>query len=220
MSLSLLLSPTQFQQLIMELFPKLRNNFYLYRLVKAKKLQRLLVESPADLKPHKYSGAIILSNEQFSEPNQQCQETTGSSFNIANERSETILPSPFITPHHSSSTALVLNASPIVSSNLLDNSERINHIFNGGTSELSTSSETSSLQSIRAEQFSKLCGIHQVIIQRSKIISDAVNFYKSYDVTSSNLYVKFNGEEGEDVDGVTREFFSSFWNTFRKQHME
>ena len=68
---------------------------------------------------------------------------------------------------------------------------------------LSTSNETSSLQSIRAEQFSKLCGIHQVIIQRSKIISDALNFYKSYDVTSSKLYVKFDGEEGEDLDGVT-----------------
>ena len=85
---------------------------------------------------------------------------------------------------------------------------------------LSTSNETSSLQSIRAEQFSKRCGIHQVIIQRSKIISDALNFYKSYDFTSSKLYVKFDGEEGEDLDGVTREFFSSFWYTFRKQRME
>ena len=192
------------------MFRKLRNNFYLYRLDKAKKLQRLLVESPADLKPHKYSGVISASNEQLSEPNQQSPETTGSGFNIANERSETILPSPFITSHHSRSTALVLNASPIVSSNLPDNSEQINRIFNGGTSELSTSGETSSLQSIRAEQFSKLCGIHQVIIQRSKTISNALNFYKSYDVASSKLYVTFDGEEGEDLDGVTQEFFSSF----------
>lgn len=36
---------------------KIRNNF-LYRLDKAKKLQRLLVESPADLKPHKNSGIL------------------------------------------------------------------------------------------------------------------------------------------------------------------
>ena len=69
---------------------------------------------------------------------------------------------------------------------------------------MSTSSETSSLQSIRAEQFSKLCGFQQVIIRGSKIISDALNFYKSYDITSSKLYVKFDGEEGEGLDGVTR----------------
>ena len=137
---------------------KIRNNF-LYRLDKAKKLQRLLVESPADLKPHKNSGVILVSDEQLSEPNQQRSETITSDFNITNESSETILPPPVNTPHHSRLTALVLNASPIVSSNLLVNTERINPIFNRGTSELDTSSEASSLQSIRTEQFSKLCGI-------------------------------------------------------------
>lgn len=70
MSLFLLLNPTQFQQCIMELFPRLRNNFYLYRLDKVKKMKRLPVESAADLKPHKYFGVIVVSNEQLSEPNQ------------------------------------------------------------------------------------------------------------------------------------------------------
>lgn len=157
-SLSLLLNTTRFQQRIMELFPRLCNNF-LYRLDKAKKLQRLLVESPADLKPHKNSGVIFVSDEQLSEPNHQRSETITSDFNITNESSETILPPPVNTPHHSRLTALFLNASPIVSSNLLVNTERINPIFNRGTSELDTSSEASSLQSIRTEQFSKLCGI-------------------------------------------------------------
>lgn len=105
-------------------------------------------------------------------------------------------------------------------SKLLVNSERINRIFIGGTSELDTSSDASSLQGIGAEQYTKLCGIQQVIIRRSKIISDTLNFYKSNDITSNKLYVKFDGEEGEGFDGVTREFFSSFWDTFKKQHME
>ena len=122
MSLSLLLSPTQFQQRIMELFPRLRNNFYLYRLEKAKKLPKLLVESLADLKPHKYSEVIIVSSEQLSEPNKQRSETIRSNFNINNERSETILTSPVNTPDYCKLTALVLNASPMVSSNLFDNS--------------------------------------------------------------------------------------------------
>ena len=34
------------------------------------------------------------------------------------------------------------------------------------------------------------------------------------------MYVKFDGEKGENLDGVIREFLSSFWDTFRKQHME
>lgn len=157
-SLSLLLNTTRFQQRIMELFPRLCNNF-LYRLDKAKKLQRLLVESPADLKPHKNSGVIFVSDEQLSEPNQQRSETITSDFNITNESSETTLPPPVNTPHHSRLTALVLNASPIASSNLLVNTERINPIFNRGIFELDTSSEASSLQSIRTEQFSKLCGV-------------------------------------------------------------
>ena len=96
----------------------------------------------------------------------------------------------------------------------------MNWIFNGGNSELDTSIETSSLQGIRAEQFCKLCGSQHVIIRRSIVIRDALNFYKSEYITSGNLYVKFDTEEGEGLDGVTREFFSSFWDTFRKQHME
>ena len=119
MSLSLLLSPTQFQQRIMELFPRLRNNFYLYRL---EKLPRLFVESPADLKPHKYSEVIIVSSEQLSEPNKQRSETIRSNFNVSNERSETILASPVNTTHYCRLTALVLNASPMVSRNLFVNS--------------------------------------------------------------------------------------------------
>ena len=99
----------------MEFFPRLRNDFYFYRLEKAKKLPRLLVELPADLKPHKFSEVIIVSNEQFSEPNKQRSETIRINFNITNERSETILASPVNTLHHSSLTALVLNESPIVS---------------------------------------------------------------------------------------------------------
>ena len=45
---------------------KIRNNF-LYRLDKAKKLQRLLVESPADLKPHKNSGVLYQMNNCLSQ---------------------------------------------------------------------------------------------------------------------------------------------------------
>ena len=108
----------------------------------------------------------------------------------------------------------------IFHSKLLVNSERINRIFTGGTSELDISSDASSLQGIGAEQYTKLCGIQQVIIRRSKIISDALNFYESNDITSNKLYVKFDREEGEGFDGVTREFFSSVWDTFKKQHME
>ena len=37
---------------------------------------------------------------------------------------------------------------------------------------------------------------------------------------SSKIYVKFNSEEGEDLDGVTSELFFSFWDAFRKQHRE
>ena len=68
----------------------------------------------------------------------------------------------------------------------------MNSIFNGGNSELDTSSETSSLQGISAEQFCKLCGSQHVIIRRSKIIRDALNFYKSKHITSRKLHVKFD----------------------------
>ena len=65
---------------------------------------------------------MIVSNEQFSEPNKQRSETIRINFKIPNERSETILASPVNTTHHSRLTDLVLNASPIVSSKLFLNS--------------------------------------------------------------------------------------------------
>ena len=76
----------------------------------------MLVESYADLKPHKYSGVIIVSNEQLSEPNRQRSETTAIDYNITNERSETILTSPMNVPkrfqHHQSTRHITVDQQP------------------------------------------------------------------------------------------------------------
>ena len=55
----------------------------------------------------------------------------------------------------------------------------------------------------------------QVIIRRSHLFKDAINQFKSLSLTS--IYVKFDGESGDDFDGLTRELVSDFWKEFSKQ---
>ena len=54
-------------------------------------------------------------------------------------------------------------------------------------------------------------------IDRKKIFEDAVSNYDTDDILSDKLRVEFVGEEGEDFDGLTREFFSVFWETAVKK---
>ena len=56
----------------------------------------------------------------------------------------------------------------------------------------------------------------QLLVRRDYLVVDAISWYKDPSTINSKLFVKLLDEDVEDLDGVTREFFSSFWHQFQK----
>ena len=57
-----------------------------------------------------------------------------------------------------------------------------------------------------------LQGIQQVLVRREDILTTAESLYSDNSILAcEKLFVQFEGEDGVDVDGVSRDFFSSYW---------
>ena len=61
---------------------------------------------------------------------------------------------------------------------------------------------------------SQLTEKQEFLVDRSKRFEQAVTLYQDESIMSCTLYIRFNNEEGDDFDGLTREFFSVFWERF------
>ena len=61
-------------------------------------------------------------------------------------------------------------------------------------------------------------GVTRVIsINRGNLLHDATQQYSSDSILNDKLKVEFEGEDGADLEGLTREFFSEFWANFLKE---
>ena len=59
--------------------------------------------------------------------------------------------------------------------------------------------------------------LQQLLLRRDHIVDDAVQQYEDTTILHHKIVVKFDGEKGEDLEGLTREFFSLFWQNWAKK---
>lgn len=57
----------------------------------------------------------------------------------------------------------------------------------------------------------------QLFLRRSNLLKDALD---QFDFSNKNIYVRYKGEMGEDAQGITRTFFSDFWEEFCKVYVD
>ena len=69
-----------------------------------------------------------------------------------------------------------------------------------------------SIESELLEQRLKAINYAEIIINRDSLFNDTINQFKSLGLT--RIYVKFDGEPGDDFEGLTRELISEFWKEF------
>ena len=72
-----------------------------------------------------------------------------------------------------------------------------------------------SIESELLEQRLKAINYAEIIIHRDSLFNDTINQFKSFGLT--RIYVKFDGEPGDDFEGLTRELISEFWKEFCKK---
>ena len=70
------------------------------------------------------------------------------------------------------------------------------------------------IEQLRKDICSSLTTVQQILVRRENIVKDAMSQYMDGSILSCRVYVSFEGENGEDLDGLTREFFSIFWQQF------
>ena len=54
----------------------------------------------------------------------------------------------------------------------------------------------------------------QILICKDQVLEDAARFYNTEEIILSKLYVRFAGDQGQDLEGVKRDFFCTFWKGF------
>ena len=57
-----------------------------------------------------------------------------------------------------------------------------------------------------------------VEVRRSDVFEDLINVYKDPSISETRLFIKIAGETGIDVNGVSREIFTLFWQQFRTSY--
>ena len=58
----------------------------------------------------------------------------------------------------------------------------------------------------------------QMLIRRDNIYHDTIEQYKDAEAIKCKVLVKFDDEVGEDLQGLTKQFFSLFWKSFVSMH--
>ena len=59
----------------------------------------------------------------------------------------------------------------------------------------------------------------QLFVTREDIVKNAVDYHKDKTDHSCQLSISFDGEQGVDVSGLTKEFISLFWKTLSSDLM-
>lgn len=76
-----------------------------------------------------------------------------------------------------------------------------------------------SINHLRRQTLQQMTTIQELIIGRSDIVKQAIEFYKDASISTCRLSVSFLGEDGVDINGLTREFITLFWKKFTESQM-
>ncbi|PIK36784.1 hypothetical protein BSL78_26377, partial [Apostichopus japonicus] len=79
---------------------------------------------------------------------------------------------------------------------------------------------TTDLMSRCVEQLGLLTEERRILVSRSTILQDAITMYAIGDLAHYTLHVTFQGEIGEDVGGLSREFFTTFWRAVAPMYFQ
>ena len=67
----------------------------------------------------------------------------------------------------------------------------------------------------RKEILSSYDDTHELFLQREYLVVESLN---QFDFSEKKIFVKFHGEQGHDYNGISRSFYSDFWEEFCKVH--
>ena len=70
----------------------------------------------------------------------------------------------------------------------------------------------------RTRVLDSLDNIQELLINRKNIFQNALEQYQDPTILNCKVRVKFLNETGDDLDGLTREFFSLFWECFVEKY--
>eukprot|EP00794_Sanderia_malayensis_P007518 gene7518-8351_t len=73
------------------------------------------------------------------------------------------------------------------------------------------------LQLRRIQAYTAISATQQLLVRRDQLVNDALQQYQDTSIVHHKLFVKFDGERGEDLEGLTREFFSQFWQNWAQK---
>ncbi|XP_066926143.1 uncharacterized protein [Clytia hemisphaerica] len=85
-------------------------------------------------------------------------------------------------------------------------------IFNN---QLDIPSDLTFLEKMRSDTLEKFTQRQELLIRRTNLVDDTMT---QFNFSNSNIYVRFEGERGEDLDGLSRSLFSDFWNAFCEKY--
>ena len=216
------LNARQFKEQIYSWFPKLNGRPHeLFKQDNNKKITSLTADTPLKIYELGFSGVIlVISTSPFEEcdfssssrgsniRNMVLLETTQEEAETKNDENETPRVSYHnVLPFPSSSLRSELNVT-------VANSHQIQHQLPPSTTCQSTIYPLSIISIRRRSKFSSMDTAQQILICRDHILEDAVGFYNTDEIILNKLYVRFAGGQGEDLEGVSRDFFCTFWKRF------
>ncbi|PIK45968.1 hypothetical protein BSL78_17176 [Apostichopus japonicus] len=70
------------------------------------------------------------------------------------------------------------------------------------------------------EQLGLLAEERRILLSRSTILQDAITMYAIGDLAHHRLLVTFQGDIGEDVGGLSRELFTTFWRAVAPMYFQ
>ena len=70
------------------------------------------------------------------------------------------------------------------------------------------------IEQLRKEICSSFTAVQQILVPCENIVQEANFQYMDEGILHYRIYVRFEGESGEDLDRLTREIFLIFWQQF------
>ncbi|XP_033730054.1 COPII coat assembly protein SEC16-like [Pecten maximus] len=74
-------------------------------------------------------------------------------------------------------------------------------------------SQQSNLDTVLSQLHGLLCGSKPVAVRRDHVVEDMMELYKDTNLLLHMLSVSFEGEEGQDAGGLTKDVFTAFWES-------
>ena len=205
-SIMLDLDEEAFKEKLVEWFPKLSGKSFAFYKSSARHdgtLELLTIRTPMDILSTNWTGITIIQNTYRDIATSSTSTSTSTTSEavtdpLVTENSdpdrpdaEIDTPPPLILPD-STLPPLYLPVSPVP-----DQSEEVDVEY-----------------ILQVNRMDKMLDRQEISIARDKVLVDGLTFYDDDSILNCELYVDFRGEEGEDMNGLTREFFSLFWDQF------